>query len=287
MRRQETAPIGLQAHIAVELRCPPAMEGHLAHVLEGEYESGYAGENLRVLDIGANAGAFSIWAAHRWPGSTIDAYEPGPGTFQLLQANTRFYPMVRCHNVAVYPSEGKDLAFTSRYTGDGEAGVVEVISEIFGQGNSDGREFFQVPALHPRELPPADVIKIDTEGAEAKILEYANLSNASLLLIEYHFLRHLRAIKTQLGSEFVPIVENQAAYADIMLGNPEYRPSLAGEYYGLLFLLRRGQTRLRRLQPPTQTNAIETKSASQLRRLAKSLLPPALVTALRKAREFH
>jgi DUF218 domain len=158
MRRQETAPFSLQARIAVELRCPPAMEGHLAHILEGEYESGYAGVNLWVLDIGANAGAFSIWAAHRWPGITIDAYEPDPGSFQLLQANTRSYPMVRCQNVAVYPSEGKDLAFTSRYAGDGEAGLVEVISEIFGQGNNNEREFFRVPALHPRELPHADAI---------------------------------------------------------------------------------------------------------------------------------
>jgi hypothetical protein len=39
MRRQETAPFGLQARIAVELRCPPAMEGHLAHVLEAGYAS--------------------------------------------------------------------------------------------------------------------------------------------------------------------------------------------------------------------------------------------------------
>src|SRR4051794_17434477 len=122
--QEKISPITLQTRIPVELRCPDAMVSSLIEVLEGEYESGYFGDGLRVLDIGANAGAFSIWAAHRWPGSKIDAYEPNPGTFSLLQANTRFYSMICCHNLAIYPSAEGKVAFTSRYDGDGEAGVV-------------------------------------------------------------------------------------------------------------------------------------------------------------------
>jgi hypothetical protein len=60
--------------------------GIMHEVFSGEY-GGYAGEDLRILAIGANMGAFSLWAAHRWPRSTIDAYEPNPGTFRLLEAN--------------------------------------------------------------------------------------------------------------------------------------------------------------------------------------------------------
>jgi FkbM family methyltransferase len=281
MRRQEiTEPIALQAHIPVELRCPAEMVWHLAQVLEGEYESGYVGERLRVLDIGANAGAFSIWAAHRWPGSMIDAYEPNPGTFPLLQANTLSYPMIRCHNLAVYPSAGEKIAFTSRYPGDGEAGVVEALADTFRQGGRAEREFFDVPALHPRELPPADIVKIDVEGAEAEIVKHANFSAAALLLIEYQYSRNFEAIKAGLATEYDPILEQQFPYAPTMSKNTPYQRSLAGDYYGHLFLLRRGQTRLRLLQPPT-----ETRPANLLRLLAKSLLPPVLVTALRKARE--
>jgi FkbM family methyltransferase len=281
MRSQEnTDLIALQARIPVELRCPAEMVWHLAQVLEGKYESGYVGKHLRVLDIGANAGAFSIWAAHRWPGSTIDAYEPNPGTFALLQANTRSYPMIRCHNLAVYPSAGNEVAFTSRYPGDGEAGIVEALADTFNPGHSDEREFFDVPALHPRELPSADIVKIDVEGAEAEIVKHANFSAAALLLIEYQYSRNLEEIKAQLAAEFESIVEQQFPYAPIMSKNTPYQQSLADDYYGHLFLLRRGQTRLRLLQPPT-----ETKPVSGLRRLAKELLPPVLVAALRKARE--
>jgi hypothetical protein len=95
MRGQENIdPIALQARFSVEMRCPAEMACHLAQVLDGEYESKYVGKRLRVLDIGANAGAFSIWAAHHWPGSTIDAYEANPGTFgfpicPLMLQNTR------------------------------------------------------------------------------------------------------------------------------------------------------------------------------------------------------
>jgi FkbM family methyltransferase len=262
------------------------MEWHLAQVLEGEYESGYAGEGLKILDIGANAGAFSIWAAHRWPGSTIEAYEPDPGTFQMLEANTRSYSMIHCNNLAVFPSPDGEVAFTSSYAGDGEAGVVAVVAEMFSQATLDRRELFRVPALHPRELPPADIVKIDAEGSEAEIVEYADFSGVSLLLLEYHSARCLDAIKAKLEAEFAPIMEQRSAYADVLHRNSEYKRSLASDYYGLLFLLRRGQTRLHQLQSSrNQANPVAAKPASKLRLLAKSLLPPAMVTLLRHARK--
>lgn len=278
--QESSEPIAFQARIRVELRCPTRMLPYLTWVLEGEYESGYVGESLRVLDIGANAGAFSIWAAHRWPGSTIDAYEPSPSTFALLQENTRSYPMIRCHNLAVYPSAGDEVAFTSRYPGDGEAGIVESLADTFDLGNRGEREFFDVPALHPRELPAADIVKIDTEGAEAEIVKHANFSTATLLLMEYQYSRNLEAIKAHLAAEFQPIVEDQFPYSALLGKNTPYQQSLAGDYCGHLFMLRRGQTRLRLLQ-----SSPETKPAGQLRLLAKNLLPPVLVTALKKARE--
>jgi FkbM family methyltransferase len=281
MRRQDSDLTTIQARIPVELCCPVERVWHLTQVLEGEYESGYVGgEGLKVLDIGANAGAFSIWAAHRWPGSSIEAYEPHPGTFQLLQVNTRSYPMIRCHNLAVYPSTSGKVPFTSRYVGDGEAGIVEALADTFRQNDSDSREFFQVPTLHPRELPSADIVKIDVEGSEADIVKHANFTSASLLLIEYQYLRNLNLIKAQLTSEFETILEDKFSYAEIMVRNTPYKQSLANDYYGHLFLLRRGQTRLRRLQPP-----IVQCRPSQLRVIVKSLLPPALVNILKKARD--
>jgi len=42
-----------------------------------------------VLDIGANVGLFSLWAAHNFPGATIHAYEPNPKVHPHLSANLR------------------------------------------------------------------------------------------------------------------------------------------------------------------------------------------------------
>ena len=75
--------------------------------------------------------------------------------------------MIRCHNAAVYPSGNPDEAFFFRGVGDGQAGLVEELAGTFGsEAMGEGKQI-RVPVLHPRELPRADVIKIDVEGAEA------------------------------------------------------------------------------------------------------------------------
>jgi arsenate reductase len=166
-----------QARIPLTFYVPGGVAvGIVEEVLRGEYESGYTGERLTVLDIGANIGAFSLWAAHRWPGCTINAYEPNPATFALLERSTRSYQMIRCHNAAVYPSGNPDEAFFFRGVGDGQAGLVEELAGTFGSETMGKGEQIRIPVLHPGELPRADVIKIDVEGAEAAIVTHAELS---------------------------------------------------------------------------------------------------------------
>ena len=97
-----------QARIPLTFYVPGGVAvGIVEEVLRGEYESGYTGERLTVLDIGANIGAFSLWAAHRWPGCTINAYEPNPATFALLERSTRSYqidPLPQCGRLSVRQS---------------------------------------------------------------------------------------------------------------------------------------------------------------------------------------
>ena len=51
-----------------------------------------------VVDIGANIGVYSLYAAHK--GAQVVAYEPHPETFALLKANTTGRN-VECHQAAV------------------------------------------------------------------------------------------------------------------------------------------------------------------------------------------
>ena len=105
--------------------------------------------------------------------------EPHPQTFASLQRNTLQLPDVRCVRAAVYPSRQETLPFYSRFAGDGEAGVVDVLQRIFNSLPEQG--MFEVPVIHPANLPPADIVKIDTEGAEAAILEAMDLEPVSLI----------------------------------------------------------------------------------------------------------
>ena len=70
--------------------CEEAMRPHVARVFEGEYEVTMSPELVkpRILDIGANLGAFAIWASKRWPGASFICFEPHPTTYKLLLART-------------------------------------------------------------------------------------------------------------------------------------------------------------------------------------------------------
>ena len=71
------------ARIPMSLAVPEQMHWAIKDVLEGEYEAGYDGVGLDILDVGANVGSFALWATARWPGSVVTSYEPHPGTFAL------------------------------------------------------------------------------------------------------------------------------------------------------------------------------------------------------------
>ncbi len=75
-----------------------------------------------ILDLGANIGVFSVYAASHARGVQVYAYEPWPAFFELLQANIRRNgqeKIVRCYNFAVAASpanrdllvEGCDVFF--------------------------------------------------------------------------------------------------------------------------------------------------------------------------------
>jgi hypothetical protein len=151
--------------------------------------------------------------------------------------------MIRCRHAAVYPTDAPEIELFFRGLADGQAGVVEALrgtftAEAMGQGQRS-----MVPVLHPSALPPADIVKIDVEGAEAEIVAHADLAATSLLLLEFQHDRNLRRIKARLAPEFDLIFEKAEPWSSI-LDTDAYRAALAGDHYGLAYFLRRGQTRL-------------------------------------------
>lgn len=259
----------ITAYIPVALEVPDQMQFPVEEVLGGEYEAGFFGEDLTILDIGANVGSFSIWANLRWPLSTIHAYEPHPGTFDILSRNTSSLGNVTTYNSAIYPTDQENLTFFARFAGDGEAGLAEVMARTFAEIPSE--QTFPVSVIHPATLPPADIVKLDVEGAESEILRHMDLSQCELMLLEYHDDSNRVAIKGLLDENFVLVFEDTFAWDKMLSWLPEYRRQLAGNHYGRMFFANRHPRRLRKLGPPGAIHVPPYAQTGRLRKLASRI----------------
>lgn len=124
-----------------------------------------------VIDVGANAGFFSLFAASRFPGAAVYAFEPMPANFGQLSRNRALNPShdLTCLQRAVAGASGlltlrfdPEDAFTtsaSMLAPGGPGGeTIEVTSVTLG-------EVFSVYGLDR-----CDLLKMDCEGAEYDIL---------------------------------------------------------------------------------------------------------------------
>lgn len=136
---------------------------HCADVLAGCYDLQVNFDPApTVLDIGANVGAYCQWAAQRWPGCRIIAYEPNPENFAALTAAVKeIRPAVKLHEAGVLESEG------TRFLYDGKNNCGECSFFDLGEQLDTGHQANVVAAA---TLPRAQVLKIDAEGAELPIL---------------------------------------------------------------------------------------------------------------------
>ena len=116
-----------------------------------------------VYDIGANVGIYTL-AASRLVGSAgrVVAVEPLPRNLAFLR---RHVQMNHCANVTILPVAISDENGTALFDDDTDASQ--------GHLSANGRLEVTVARLDDvakvEKLPPPDVIKMDVEGAEAKV----------------------------------------------------------------------------------------------------------------------
>ena len=135
-------------------------------------------------DVGANIGYYAMYVLRHFPVGRLVAFEPMTANVQLLRDNVRlngYGDRVRVFDVALGDTEGREELQVDDFA-DGSASLTRVSG---GEASEGRREMGLGPkgemidvrrlddVIDRESLPPPQVIKSDTEGAEALVLRGA------------------------------------------------------------------------------------------------------------------
>lgn len=163
-------------------KAPANMESHIEAIWNGEYEVPLNMPSPRICDLGANCGAFAVWALTRWPEAELHCYEPSPDNFKFLQAN--LLEEEAKLQVTLYRHAIGDSYHQKLFRGKNNCGEAS-----FFQLGEQAQDFDLVETKSALTLPKdVDILKIDTEGCEVEILVplIADGRQFKAIMCEYH-----------------------------------------------------------------------------------------------------
>jgi FkbM family methyltransferase len=132
-------------------------------------------EDMVVADVGAFRGLYSLLASNRV--KRVDAFEPDPGNFEILKKNCGELSSVNLVMKAVWKNSC-ELALDN-------SGDTSVVMEK----EDGGIDAVSLDDYYAGERAPPDIIKIDVEGAEKKVLSGASeiiSENSPIIFLEEH-----------------------------------------------------------------------------------------------------
>ena len=151
-------------------------------------EYGMMKEFRTIIDIGANMGSFTLYAAEHCPGARIYCYEPEPRNFECLR-----------QNISINALENRVVAIQSAVAStSGRREMAMALSPLHSLVTLDGadeRQFVNCMTLadifSKWALERVDLLKMNCEGAEYEILGSCareHLDRIRNIRLEYHVL---------------------------------------------------------------------------------------------------
>lgn len=156
---------------------------YLYEVFEkGEYS--YLFDNLTILDVGCNIGAFSFWIYPR--AEIIHAidlsYDNIANLNQTIKANN--LDRIKTYCCAISAKDGTRTATVADFPGDGSGMLIE--------SNTGNKKTFEVDSfslnsfMSKNSISRADILKLDVEGAEYEILQAEDFPKIPTIIGEWH-----------------------------------------------------------------------------------------------------
>ena len=127
-----------------------------------------------VLDLGANIGVHSLaFAQTVGPAGRVISVEPQHYCFQLLSANVTLNQLAQVHALRAAVGEVRGACAVPRIdpTTRHNAGATTVSTEA--PASAQGQDIVPMITVDSLALPRCDLIKIDTEGFEDRVLQGA------------------------------------------------------------------------------------------------------------------
>ena len=145
-------------------------------------------ETDTVIDIGANIGAFSIYAAKRMPKGHVIAFEPAADNYELLVRNASLNRLSNLTPVRAAVAGRSGVVTLYR----GEASGLHSTTEGHSADCSETEEVDAVSLediFQRYKIAECKVVKLNCEGAEYEVL-YSTpdfvLTNIERIVMEYH-----------------------------------------------------------------------------------------------------
>jgi len=173
-----------------------------------------------IIDLGANIGAFTLWAAARCPAATIYALEPYYTTYEALCENVGQNALgkrVRCKQCAIGNING-EVAF------DATESKRSYCRRIVNEG--DSAQQVRVPCLTLESLldqcglSEVDCIKMDIEGGEHVLFSVTSsntLRRTKSWTMEYHDADRSRHIWKKLDTAgFMRIASKEGNWSGLV-----------------------------------------------------------------------